>query len=196
MTSGILFASPVLAHNLQREGGGDGPANQLRVSLLPGPFRSHRPAIPTANAVVVARVASPLTTTRRYAKTCLDGLKNYFQTAARPLKQNDIIAVPINVDKTDDDIERLFHSTHWLFNFTRRRNNEIAYFVITNIESDVTSAPNPYDSVDYYTGSTLGELGCWVDTTSTRIVQAGLEHSWIPFLGTYADLGGFQKCYC
>lgn len=38
-------------------------------------------------------------------------------------------------------------------------------------------------------GSTVGELGCWVDPSVTRLIQTGLEHSRVPDVGTYLELG-------
>lgn len=46
---------------------------------------------------------------------------------------------------------------------------------------------------DFYRSSTLGELGCWVDSTVTRIIQTGLEHSRIPDSRSYMQLG---ICWC
>jgi peroxin-6 len=68
------------------------------------------------------------------------------------------------------------------------RANEIVFFSITNIEHDVMQSDA---TTDVYVGSTLGELGCWVDPSVTRIVQMGVQHSWIPDLGTYIELGNF-----
>jgi hypothetical protein len=38
-------------------------------------------------------------------------------------------------------------------------------------------------------GSTVGELGCWVDPSVTRLIQTGLEHSRVPDVGAYVKLG-------
>jgi len=47
-------------------------------------------------------------------------------------------------------------------------------------------------TTDVYVGSTLGELGCWVDPSVTRMIQTGVQQSWIPDLGTYMELGESQ----
>lgn len=65
----------------------------------------------------------------------------------------------------------------------------MAYFIITNIEYDVKVKNDQHGALDHYAGSTMGEFGCWIDSSATRIVQSGVEHSWIPALGTYFDLG-------
>lgn len=47
-------------------------------------------------------------------------------------------------------------------------------------------------TTDVYVGSMLGELGCWVDPSVTRMVQTGVQHSWIPDLGIYFELGNYK----
>ena len=44
-------------------------------------------------------------------------------------------------------------------------------------------------SPDMYIGATVGELGCWVDTAVTRMVQTGVEHSRVPDMGGYLSVG-------
>ena len=44
-------------------------------------------------------------------------------------------------------------------------------------------------NTDLYVSSTVGELGCWVDPAVTRIVQTGVEHCWIPNVGSYLESG-------
>jgi peroxin-6 len=39
--------------------------------------------------------------------------------------------------------------------------------------------------------SASGELGCWIDSTVTRMVQAGTERSRIPDIATYAGTGQY-----
>ena len=68
------------------------------------------------------------------------------------------------------------------------RLNEVVFFKVTNIEYDVM--PRPNSSVeDVYTGSVLGELGCWVDSSNTRMVQTGVEHSRVPSVCSYMNIG-------
>jgi len=42
---------------------------------------------------------------------------------------------------------------------------------------------------DVYTGSTMGELGCWIDTSVTRMIQTGVEHTRIPDVTSYFQIG-------
>jgi peroxin-6 len=67
--------------------------------------------------------------------------------------------------------------------------NEIVYFTVTNVEYDVVSTPTSSSGQDLYTGSAVGELGCWIDPNLTRIVQTGVEHARVPDTRRYYELG-------
>lgn len=69
--------------------------------------------------------------------------------------------------------------------------NELVYFKVTNVEHDV-----PADvSLDAFCGSQLGEWGCWVDHSRTRIIQTGVEQSRIPASQGMAHHSMFRLCY-
>lgn len=63
------------------------------------------------------------------------------------------------------------------------------FFVITNLEHDVPHSNEDSSSQDLYAGSTAGELGCWVDSSITSIVQTGIEHSRVPDVAAYFGIG-------
>ena len=63
------------------------------------------------------------------------------------------------------------------------------YFIVTNVEHSVPSRLGESSSLDMYVGATVGELGCWVDTTVTRMVQTGIEHSRVPTMAQYLGTG-------
>jgi peroxin-6 len=89
------MGSPVLLHNLFS------PSNDRpngRISLRASPFGSRQPAIPTARAVTVARVASPISTDRTYQLLFLRSLKNYFGVKKRLVKKGDLIAIGVDTD--------------------------------------------------------------------------------------------------
>lgn len=69
------------------------------------------------------------------------------------------------------------------------RPNEVVFFKVTNIEYDVVARSSP----SICNGSMLGELGCWVDTSVTRMIQTGLEHSRVPGVKSYFNLGKLCK---
>jgi len=52
-------------------------------------------------------------------------------------------------------------------------------FLVTNVEYDVLPA-HQCATPDTYADASTGELGCWVDCQTTRILQAGTEQSGIP----------------
>lgn len=67
--------------------------------------------------------------------------------------------------------------------------NELVYFLVTNVEHSVVPRLDEMSSPDMYVGATVGELGCWVDTAVTRMVQTGVEHSRVPNMGEYLSIG-------
>ena len=92
MFSGTVLGSPQLLYNII----GSTPAGTEHLFLRSSPFASTRPTIPTARAIVIARVASPFSTDRAYQNLFLHGLQDYFKKATRIVKQGDVIAVPIS----------------------------------------------------------------------------------------------------
>ena len=66
------------------------------------------------------------------------------------------------------------------------RANGLVFFKV--IEYDVVSKSIP-PLQDVYTGSALGELGCWIDTSVTRMTQTGVEHTRIPDVTSYLQIG-------
>lgn len=68
------------------------------------------------------------------------------------------------------------------------RANGLVFFKVTSVEYDVVLKSSP-PLQDVYTGSTLGELGCWIDTSVTRMTQAGVEHTRIPDATSYLQIG-------
>ncbi|KAJ2917643.1 hypothetical protein MD484_g2754, partial [Candolleomyces efflorescens] len=196
--SGTLKASPVLLHNIRGQDSSESPTqvyNELK--LLPSPFGSHRPFVPTARTVTVARVASPLSISRQYQHAFLSGLKAYFEGAARLVKQGDLIAIAIDIDSSrwvqekaegeSGDGEQLLAPIATSDLSGHPNSNGLVFFMITNVEYDILADNSGDNSQDVFLGSRMGELGCFVDPEVTRIVQAGLEHSRIPDVGAYFE---------
>ncbi|KAG6891140.1 hypothetical protein C0992_010128 [Termitomyces sp. T32_za158] len=91
-TVGTVAGSPIILRNLFPE-----------IATLPNvlcirssPFNSRQPALPNAQSLTIARVASPVSTSRLYQPLFLKALKAYFDNTKRLVKQGDIIAVPID----------------------------------------------------------------------------------------------------
>jgi peroxin-6 len=72
---------------------------------------------------------------------------------------------------------------------TPHRTDEVVFFLITNIEHDVMSGTEHISNRDPYLDSTMGELGCWIDPSVTRLIQTGVEHCRVPDIGTYFHPG-------
>jgi len=71
--------------------------------------------------------------------------------------------------------------------------NEVVFFVITNVQHELTQSGGHWSPQDMYVGSTIGELGCWVDSAVTRMVQTGTEHSHVPDIAAYIGAGRFAS---
>jgi len=66
--------------------------------------------------------------------------------------------------------------------------------MITNVEHEVFLSDSNSIALDTYSGATTGELGCWIDAESTKMVQTGLEHSRIPDVSSYLEAGAKPLC--
>lgn len=67
----------------------------------------------------------------------------------------------------------------------------MVFFKITNMEYDVLDTTNGkiHGTQDSYVAATMGELGCYVDPVVTKMIQTGLEHSRIPDVTGYYNIG-------
>lgn len=103
------MGSPLLLHNILSDGGEFGPQAPSSIYIRPSPFGSANPPIPIARSITIARVASPNSINRQYQSLFLHSLRRYFDAGKRLVKQNDIIAVSIDIDSSrwfeeiDDD---------------------------------------------------------------------------------------------
>ncbi|KAF4578683.1 peroxisomal assembly protein [Pleurotus pulmonarius] len=183
--TGVITGAPMLLCNISE--GFDYSTKSF--SLLTSPFGSLEPNIPIARSATIARVATPISTDRSYQPLFLYALKQYFEGKKRLVKEGDLIALEIDTDlswriadaqKTEvsspDDDEP--SST---YPCTPPRANEVVFFMITHIEHPAIT--NGIDTHDIAYESAAGELGFWIDSTVTRIVQTGLEHTRIPDIG-------------
>ncbi|KAI8998975.1 AAA-domain-containing protein [Trametes punicea] len=189
-----LFLSPQLLFNLQSQTGG--PERKTEVCIRPSPFGSRRPTIPVAKTVTIARVASAFSTDRAYQPLFLQALQAYFKETTRLVKQGDVIAVGINTDDLlrqqsypdSTDLEEQEDEADFEITEVSNEPNELVYFVVTNVEHSVPSRLGDIASPDMYVSATVGELGCWVDPSATRMVQTGIEHSRVPDVGQYLGI--------
>ncbi|KDQ12329.1 hypothetical protein BOTBODRAFT_34616 [Botryobasidium botryosum FD-172 SS1] len=162
------------------------------------PFGFRSPPVPTARAVTVARVASPLANDRTFQPLFLRGLKRYFEGKIRLLKKGDLVAVGIDEDSVhlvgevpDASGEKDAPKDSLLdheFPLASYRPTNVVFFKITNLEYDVVDTTDSHAPPDVYVAATMGELGCWIDPKVTKMVQAGVEHSRIPDVAAYMGL--------
>ena len=73
--------------------------------------------------------------------------------------------------------------------FVSKTTNGVVFFKITNMEYDIVDTGQDSVVPDQYMAATMGELGCWVDTQSTKMVQTGVEHSRVPDVTSYLGIG-------
>ncbi|KAH9951413.1 AAA-domain-containing protein [Amylocystis lapponica] len=195
-SSSSVSLSPQLLHNVVPM---STSSAAREICLRSSPFGSKRPTIPSARAITIARVASPFTTDRAYQPKFLRGLQDYFKRSTRLVKQGDVIVVKIDtalvhrqgdVDPGADDPSQEEWDDLLGSEFARSFENadEAVFFVVTNIEHSVIPSHGDVSSLDLYVGSTVGELGCWVDPAVTRITQTGVEHSRVPDTALYLGL--------
>ena len=174
--------------------------------LRPSPFGHRQPAMPTAKSVTIARIASPFSINKKYQTISFNALKSYFAATKRVVKTNDVIALSLytgsslivhesdNGESQDERCAfRLDKPCLPLVTISSETAvNEIVYFLITNVEHSVIPSTLTNGEQDLYTGSTVGELGCWVDFSITRMIQTGLEHARVPELGSYLEPGMYS----
>ena len=94
------MGSPLLLHNILSDKGEFDPQAPSNIYIRPSPFGSASPPIPVARSVTIARVASPNAINRQYQSLFLHSLRRYFDAGKRLVKQNDIIAVSIDIDSS------------------------------------------------------------------------------------------------
>ncbi|KAL6309205.1 AAA-domain-containing protein [Sparassis latifolia] len=190
-TSTYVTAAPQLLYNILSKT--TSINNDSDICLMSSPFGCRQPAIPMARAVTIARVASPFSTDRTYQYSFLRALQGYFKGTTRLVKQGDVITVKINTDdiqhQGEEDTSGEDGSDVGLESPCSSDNaNEFIFFIVTNIEHNVVSNRGGATSPDLYVGSTVGELGCWVDPSVTRVIQTGVEHARVPDAALYLGI--------
>ncbi|KAI0290473.1 P-loop containing nucleoside triphosphate hydrolase protein [Russula brevipes] len=190
--SGLVGVSPILLHNIDPEL----RTTPARLYLHAAPDGILNRNLPTAKTVTIARVASRLSTNRSYQPLVLQGLKNFLDGKKRLIKQGDLLAVKVDLNElqylqaTDDGLETGMFGIPERHSIYPSSAEKIAYFIVTNVDCDPPSTNNTLNPSDVHLGLSAGELGCWVDTTVTRVMQTGFEHARIPDASTFLDLKG------
>ncbi|KAF9557670.1 AAA-domain-containing protein [Agrocybe pediades] len=180
-----VAGSPLLIYNTFGDEAKSFSSTPSPIHINPSPFGSATPAIPTAQSITIARVASPASTNRQYQPLFISSLKAFFETGRQLVKQGDILAVTIDTDSSrvvSEHEDEFFGNT-----INPSRANEVVFFKVTNIEHNVVGSSRNQGQ-DLYAGSTMGELGCWVDASMTRMIQTGVEHCRVPSVKSYLNI--------
>ncbi|KAG8879295.1 peroxisomal assembly protein [Tulasnella sp. 331] len=187
------LASPIVAHNLRL------PASNAQVHIVPTPFASLLPPIPTATTITLARIASPIANNKRMQDAVVRGLRAHFAGRKVLVKRDDLIGVPVllslsgevadegeDVNNGDSEEDGKETGQDESFASPAIGARAIVFFKVTHLEHPVIDTTNSTSDgtndgiFDAYVAATMGELGCYVDSTMTKMVQAGVEHSLIP----------------
>lgn len=78
------------------------------------------------------------------------------------------------------------------FALSSARPSNVVFFKITNLEYDILDTSISGRELDSYAAATMGELGCLIDPTVTKMVQTGLEHARIPNVRSFFDIGEYR----
>ncbi|KAL5490121.1 PEX6 [Sanghuangporus weigelae] len=194
-----IYASSQLLYN-----SGFGNAGNDAFSIINNPFGSISPPIPVARSVSLARIASPASRDRRHYSSMLSTLKRKLETSRFLVKVGDVITLPIYTDNSwgfadcvDNSLmeevdESLTHSTvdenpHLC---------DAVHFLVSNVEHDLSKLGDVDSRLDAIPRSIMfGEFGCWIDPSSTKVIQTGIEHVLVP-REDYDSLNNLSEILC
>ncbi len=174
-----------------------------------GSSPGHRAALPFAESITIARVASRATLQKAQQEAFLGALKRFFQQKARVLKVGDLIEVSIEegiiqmgrVDRSAEadhqgtssreaeillhDIDHLLKSEHHPAASLESWLPEVSsvFFRVTSLVPELQHTPilsSAPDSVEYLRRSWSGGLGCVVDSSLTKMVQMSVINAQQP----------------
>ncbi|KLO07022.1 AAA-domain-containing protein [Schizopora paradoxa] len=192
----LSLTSPTLRRNMAPN---KQSSDEVRLQLRASPFGAGPPVIPTAKTATLARIASPESIDRSHQKSFLQSLKRYFAGTKRIVKKGDLIAVGISTAPTFDSIEDEDTKEDTSAVVEDAEDDDVqpdslVFFVVTNLEYDVLPQSEDRTFSDSFLQAAMGELGCWVDPTVTRMVQTGLEHSIVPDMTSFLGLDTQDFC--
>ncbi|PLW50684.1 hypothetical protein PCASD_00713 [Puccinia coronata f. sp. avenae] len=193
------------------------PINALAAGL---PSHLSHPSLPTIRSLTLARLASPQALTKSYQPSFLRALKRYFESKPRVLRDGDVIAIAIDLDSTRftepqasqpdpsaDDLD----PEHVLPSSLVLRPTIPIYFKVTNLElsyptfdqtehpaQDSTHGVSSANHTNNHLNPLMpvaeliedGMLGGIVDPKGTKLVQTGLEFSFVPDAQNWLGIDG------
>ncbi len=172
-----IYLPPTLLHNLVGKTGS--PIKRINVHLSPIPSSNRTPPLPVAKSIMLARIASPHSVESRYENQFSAGLRDHFEDEKRPirriLRRGDVVAVPIDSSEgleaanmsaslTDEDES------------VARTMDALVFFTVTYIGYDPLSSLQEDFHSSISSMCRAGELGCWIDSSVTKMATVGLEH--------------------
>lgn len=152
--------------------------------------------VPFADSLTISRVADALSINRNYQSLFLGALRLHFEGKKRVIREGDIIAVGFDKGKVrwirgenGGEEEEESNSGGDVLDFelptldsTSATCTAVVYFCITSLTPELSEPDLEDASFDAAVQDTttrelarVGELGCVVDTTLTKIVQTGIS---------------------
>lgn len=152
--------------------------------------------IPFADSLTLARVAGPLSINRNYQSLFLGALRSHFEGRKRIIREGDVLAVGFDQGKVRwipgeggaDEEEAHNHGSEVITLDLPSAAEEapvmtgVVFFYVTSLTPELTEpeakeASNGSGIEDAWIReqARVGELGCVVDTTLTKMVQTGLS---------------------
>ena len=175
------------------------PSPPHRIMVRASPFGSDGAAVPTARCISLSRIPTPISNSRKYESLCIAAVQSYFATSRRLVKEGDVIPLCIDVDSLLDprlmSNENGFVMCHHCrislmichSHQPRYPANVLICFVVSSVEPEPVTVSELLPSVP--------NIGCFVDVTTTRIVQVGTASGRIPDMNSYFTLGAFHHHY-
>jgi peroxin-6 len=151
--------------------------------------------IPFADSLTIARVAGPFSINRSYQSLFLGALRSHFERKRRVVREGDVIAVGFDKgrvrwirgeisgeeEETDDNAGGEVLELDLPTSTTSASiNTAVVQFCVVSLTPELSEPDAEEASLDTADDATLresarvGELGCVVDTTLTKIVQTGV----------------------
>ncbi|KAK9720075.1 peroxisomal assembly protein, variant 2 [Basidiobolus ranarum] len=171
-----IFMSPCLLYNL---GIRSSPTTSQQVRVL---YLDEVITPSTIREAVLARIPTPISTSKIYEKAFMNALKEYFETKSRVICEGDIVGISIDEDKAklesnehieDEEISNFI----CLREDIKRSNLTVVYFHVTTIEFSKASPSVLFN-------------GGIIDVDSTKLIQEGISNIQVPSLQRYLDATG------
>ncbi|ORX98143.1 AAA-domain-containing protein [Basidiobolus meristosporus CBS 931.73] len=170
-----IFMSPCLFYNL-----GIKP-NSATPQAIRLTYTCENAPLCTIREAVLARVPTPVSTSKTYEKAFMNALKDYFESKNRVVCEGDVIAVTIDEERARQ--EESGDNDEEISNFVSLRENikqsnlTAVYFHVTAVEFSKASPP-------------VLITGGVIDVNSTKLIQEGVSNIQVPSMQRYLGATG------